>query len=100
MAALLSAFHPVPVIIRKRAKELLDVIRDAVKGALASKQTETTDEASVEQNAMVVDENKVPEGASDAPTSLVQATLWSSSMSLWFHLRPPRPNGSYLQSLP
>ena len=36
MASLLSVFHPVPPVIRRRAKELLDTIRDTMKKTLGT----------------------------------------------------------------
>ena len=87
MAALLSVFHPVPPVIRRRAKELLDTIRDAVKGALGSSSaadgsvevaTTTTSTTSTEAEAdMSVD---------DTPTAVVNSTSMVSSVSsdsLW-----------------
>ncbi|KZT64247.1 hypothetical protein DAEQUDRAFT_698972 [Daedalea quercina L-15889] len=45
MAGLLSIFHPVPAVIRRRSKELLDAIRDAVKEALGALKAKTAPEA-------------------------------------------------------
>ena len=88
MAALLSVFHPVPPVIRRRAKELLDTIRDAVKGALGSGSaaennaevatTTTSTEAEAEAEAhMSIDDTPA---AVVASTSIVSS---ASSDSLW-----------------
>lgn len=36
MASLLAVFHPVPPVVRRRVKELLDAIRAAMKDALGN----------------------------------------------------------------
>ena len=80
MAALLAVFHPVPAMIRKRAKDLLDAIRVAVKQALTSPEASASDEKSVEQTStdMSVDEGKAPATSTEAAVSLAATSLWSS----------------------
>ena len=86
MAALLSVFHPVPPVIRRRAKELLDTIRDAVKGALGSgsaaensaeADTTTTNTEAEAEARMSIDDTPA---AVVASTSIVSS---ASSDSLW-----------------
>ena len=79
MAALLSVFHPVPPIIRRRAKELLDAIRDSVKGALAAATTtETNTEADLLQESVDIDMS-----ASEKPSVVVAKTSSKPTTSLW-----------------
>ncbi|GBE85266.1 Exosome complex exonuclease rrp6 [Sparassis crispa] len=85
MAALLSVFHPVPPVIRRRTKELLDAIRDTVKAQLgntgAANVTEQQQQAS-EVSPETVKTMQVNEAASNAVIS-------SSSTSLWAKVLPP-----------
>ncbi len=80
MAALLSVFHPVPPVIRRRAKELLDAIRDAVKQALGAPGAASASviDARVEEApaAMAVD-------APETVAEVVEATPAQPSQSLW-----------------
>ncbi|KAH9939788.1 ribonuclease H-like domain-containing protein [Epithele typhae] len=77
MAALLSVFRPVPPVIRRRAKDLLDAIRGAVKGALASSGQITSSESSDQVvGAMDVDSDKP---TIKPPPSITPSSLWSNS---------------------
>ena len=81
MAALLTVFHPTPPVIRRRAKELLDAIRDAVKGVLgapipANSSVEAAASTRETDAAMSVDE-KVEVVATSA-SSVVPPSLWSN----------------------
>ncbi|RDX45737.1 hypothetical protein OH76DRAFT_1407731 [Lentinus brumalis] len=80
MAALLSVFHPVPPVIRRRAKELLDAIRDAVKQALGAPgaASASVTDARVEEApaAMAVD-------APETVAEVVEVTPAQPSQSLW-----------------
>ena len=81
MAAFLSVFHPASPIIRRRAKELLDAIRNAVKGALAPAPTSSSAEAATstreEEVAMSVDE-KVIEVVTASVSSVASTSLWTN----------------------
>ncbi|KAI1789123.1 hypothetical protein LXA43DRAFT_1096686 [Ganoderma leucocontextum] len=82
MAALLSVFRPAPPIIRRRAKELLDAIRNAVKGALgaagpASSSAEPVTSTKEAEVAMSVDE-KVEGVVTTSVSSVASASLWSN----------------------
>lgn len=77
MAALLRIFHSVPPILRRRSKELLDVIRECVKLQLSN--TSTTlivPEVPEDDVPMIVD------GTEESPKVPKDATskLWSNGM--------------------
>ncbi|KAI0739418.1 hypothetical protein C8Q80DRAFT_1198600 [Daedaleopsis nitida] len=91
MAAFLSIFRPVPPVIRRRAKELLDTIRDAAKRALSTGTAgQSTADASVERVAstMAVDgPETVQTRVTDAPstsksTSKITESLWAAVASI------------------
>jgi exosome complex exonuclease RRP6 len=67
MAALLSGFHPVPPIMRKRAKELLDVIKDNLSAPSMSVVPATTT-PKAKANLVVTEIN----------TDVNTSTLWSN----------------------
>lgn len=79
MAALLSVFHPVPPVIRRRAKELLDAIRDTVKGALgptAETPRATAGPSAAQEVAMPIDEEA---SAAEMPkASTLSSALWAN----------------------
>ncbi|KAM5540062.1 hypothetical protein V8D89_006202 [Ganoderma adspersum] len=82
MAAFLSVFHPAPPIIRRRAKELLDAIRDAVKKALgapgpASSGAEGATSTREPEVAMSVDE-KAEEVVAALASSVASTSLWTN----------------------
>ncbi|KAG5642308.1 hypothetical protein DXG03_003028 [Asterophora parasitica] len=79
MAALLRIFHSVPPVIRKRAKELLDVIRDRVKRHLSSTTTvEVAEKASTPAPTTTTEVPAQPEPALPNPSTL---TLWNRTSS-------------------
>ena len=90
MAALLSVFHPVPAVVRRRSKELLDTIRNSVKGALNTPQASTTGVTSEDSGvAAVAVEDEAP-SAADAPSiSTTVASLWGDGRpsSCWVHVQ-------------
>jgi exosome complex exonuclease RRP6 len=83
MAALLHAFEYTPPVVKRRAKELLDVIRDAMKKGLSSAvedpkellPTTSTEEAIIAPSKMDVD---VPL----ASTQPLHTSLWSFNKAL------------------
>ena len=82
MAALLSVFHPVPPVIRRRAKELLDAIRDAAKSALGAGAAPSS--SMVETSAPEMSTTMVVDEANAAVVEESYATSSSkSTQSLW-----------------
>lgn len=82
MAALLSVVRPVPAVIRRRAKELLDAIRNAVKQALTPADVGGGGATSTERSpsAIVVDDKKmIVEPASPPVSATTASSLWSGS---------------------
>lgn len=82
MAALLHAFASTPPVVKRRAKELLDIIRDAVKKGLSGAVEDlkeslptASSETTVAPSRMVVD---VP----SASTQPQQTSLWSFNKAL------------------
>ena len=96
MAALLSVFHPVPPVIRRRAKELLDTIRDAVKAALGAPTAAMASlsvldvQAEEAPAAMVVDATETVKEVADVSITQPSPPLWASgkrlSYLLWFDM--------------
>lgn len=93
MAALLSTFQPVPPVVRRRGRELLDAIRDAVKrtlgpelsagpsAAASTAQVAQADvaETTAESKAMQVDGHVLPvvEGCGTGTSGAAVTSLWS-----------------------
>ena len=86
MAALLSLFHPVPPVVRRRSKELLNAIREAVKSVQDAANAQTVPEA-----ALVPADAPVAEAAADVEMDDAEAATASSgraeasSTDLWDH---------------
>ena len=86
MAALLSLFHPVPPVVRRRSKELLDAIREAVKSVQDAAEPQVSPEA-----ALVQADAPVAEAAADVEMDAAEAATASSgraeasSTDLWDH---------------
>jgi hypothetical protein len=79
MAALLAIFHPVPPVIRKRAKELLDAIRTTVKAALApppAPPASETVEATEPTSAVEIDAEELVEP--EASAEPLTTSIWTS----------------------
>jgi exosome complex exonuclease RRP6 len=74
MAALLHAFPSTPPVVRRRAKELLDVIRDAVKKGLSGPAAPSEPTPAVLSEAMLESRKDVDVSAVPAPAS---SSLWS-----------------------
>lgn len=81
MAALLKIFHSVPPVIRRRAKELLEVIRDCVKRHLtktsASSVVDGPSDIHVDKLEISTEVNTIL--VTDPP---VLSNIWSLSKSL------------------
>ena len=96
MAALLSVFHPVPPVIRRRAKELLDTIRDAVKAALGAPTAAMASlsvldvQAEEAPAAMVVDATETVKEVADVSITQPSPPSWASGKRLcsllWFDM--------------
>ena len=82
MAALLHAFPSTPPVVRRRAKELLDVIRDAVRKGLSGP-------AVPSEPVPVVLAEVAPESKEEVDTPLEHAApVAAASSSLWSHSKP------------
>jgi len=77
MAGLLRTFHPVPPVVRRRAKELLDVVRDCVKVHLSSNTASPTPVFETEKSVLINDM-----GLSEAVRNTSQG-IESESSTLW-----------------
>jgi exosome complex exonuclease RRP6 len=113
MAALLHAFSSTPPVVKRRAKELLDVIRNAVKKGLLGAVEEPRGPLSTAPSETTVAPSKMDVDVPSASTQPVsQATLWSrnkylptAATSSLFGVASPRPlystsNSSLFGSLP
>ena len=80
MTALLHAFPSTPPVVRRRSKELLDVIRDAVKRGLSDAAEGPGDLLVAEPTEATVASIKTEGDESSAPTPPV-----SQPLSLWSH---------------
>ena len=88
MAALLAVFHPVPPVIRRRAKELLDTIRQAVKSALSTPEAAEESSGDVETAAesMAVDQAENTQSPPQSSTSDSTPSLWSRGKGSRVHI--------------
>jgi exosome complex exonuclease RRP6 len=83
MVALLRVFQSVPPVIRRRAKELLDTIRNCVRDHLSSKTSPSPD---VQEDIEMQDEVQLPTSTSKDEEESGQrdnSTLWSSGQSVF-----------------
>lgn len=81
MAGLLGLFQHVPAVIRRRAKELLDTIREAAKDVVAVEAVTAEVSApseSVRDEAMTVVEDEVKENIPQDAPSVHEQQLWPS----------------------
>lgn len=81
MAALLHAFPSTPPVVRRRAKELLDVIRDAVRKGLSGP-------AAPSEPTPAVSSEPKPESRKDVDVSSEDPAPAPASSSLWSHSKP------------
>ena len=84
MAALLHTFPSTPPVVRRRSKELLDIIRDAVKRGLSDAAEEPEDILVAEPTGATVPSIKTEGDESSAPTPSVSqpVSLWSYNQAL------------------
>ncbi|KAI0030263.1 ribonuclease H-like domain-containing protein [Vararia minispora EC-137] len=86
MAGLLATFHTLPAVVRRRAGEMLDVIRTAVKRGLAAQPTVTPAPAAVSmpQTGKTPVQATSSETTDESPTSDAHPTtsLWLPSVPL------------------
>ncbi|KAI0823218.1 hypothetical protein BC628DRAFT_1325541 [Trametes gibbosa] len=93
MAALLSVFHPPPPIIRRRAKELLDAIRETVKRVLGTVGTDGKHEQLAEANVEGVMPNGSQEVAEEVPKTSIRSG-GNTSSKLWSNGLLTRPSAA------
>ncbi|EPQ54765.1 hypothetical protein GLOTRDRAFT_77494 [Gloeophyllum trabeum ATCC 11539] len=87
MAALLGSFQPVPPVIRRRAKELLDGIKEVVKEALGTSAAKpaavvTADESGATASAKRDEDDKmvgIEETTAPEPSQAGPSRLWSTT---------------------
>lgn len=82
LAALLSLFHPVPSVIRRRSKELLDAIRGAVRNAQKETQAARQPPTDVPVAAQEDVEMDAAEAAAPSSGSAESLDLWTRSAYL------------------
>ncbi|KAF9468748.1 hypothetical protein BDZ94DRAFT_1304497 [Collybia nuda] len=110
MAALLKVFHAVPPVIRRRAKELLDVIRDCLNRHLSrTSAPPTPGNTEGSSSDLHIDEAEIPNKADTAPTTDARPlNIWSpdskppavTSLLFGSALVPPtRPSANVTHSL-
>ncbi|KAI0643061.1 ribonuclease H-like domain-containing protein [Trametes meyenii] len=86
MAGLLSVFRPVPPVVQRRAKELLDAIREAVQRALGMGGSAEAYPTGPKPETDVAISTAKPEAAAQVPSAATPldsqaSTLWSSATS-------------------
>lgn len=79
MAALLSTFQHVPLVVRKRAKELFDAIQDATRTPAEASAVPTPAAPAVVEEPMQVDE--APTEQPPAQETVAESSLWPSGAS-------------------
>jgi exosome complex exonuclease RRP6 len=82
MAALLHSFEFTPPVVKRRAKELLDVIRDAVKKGLSGPVEDPKELLPVASSETTVAPNKMDVDVPSASTQPQPTSLWSSNKAL------------------
>ncbi len=82
MAALLHAFEFTPPVVKRRAKELLDVIRDAMKKGLSGAVEDTNEVPPTASFETTVAPSKIDVDAPPAATQPRQPYLWSFNKAL------------------
>ncbi|KAH9922677.1 uncharacterized protein B0H18DRAFT_1017430 [Fomitopsis serialis] len=100
MAALLSVFHPVPPVVRRRAKELLDAIRDAVKGAAKTATAPAGAPADASVAGVQIPDGGVEMAAEAAPAHAGPVSTPTHSTDLWAHAsRAPKAGAAVASAL-
>jgi exosome complex exonuclease RRP6 len=84
MAALLHAFSSTPPVVRRRAKELLDVIRNAVKKGLSDFVEQPRQSPPAVSSELISEPDKMDVDISRADKSSIppQSSLWSRNKTL------------------
>jgi exosome complex exonuclease RRP6 len=82
MAALLHAFEFTPPVVKRRAKELLDIIRDAVKKGLSGAVEDPKDVTPTASSETSVAPSKMDIDVPSASTQPRQTSLWSFNKAL------------------
>jgi len=82
MAALLHAFEFTPPVVKRRAKELLDVIRDAMKEGLSGAVEDPKEVPSTVSSETTVAPSKMGDDVPSASTQPRQTSLWSFNKAL------------------
>jgi hypothetical protein len=79
MAAFLAAFKPIPPVIRRRAKELLDVIQETTREYCDSFKTAEADDSNIESTFVSVRDAPMVEVEVTASTSTdtLNSRLWA-----------------------
>jgi exosome complex exonuclease RRP6 len=82
MAALLHAFEFTPPVVKRRAKELLDVIRDAMKKGVSGAVEDPKELLPTAPSETTVAPTKMDTDVSSASTQARQTSLWSFNKAL------------------
>jgi len=82
MAALLHALEFTPPVVKRRAKELLDVIRDAMKKGMSSAVEDPKELLSTTSSEITVAPSKMDIDVPSASTQPRQTSLWSVNKAL------------------
>jgi exosome complex exonuclease RRP6 len=82
MAALLHAFEYTPPVVKRRAKELLDVIRDATKKGLSGAVEDPKEVLPAASSETTVAPSKMDVDVPSASTQPRQTSLWSFNKAL------------------
>ena len=82
MAALLHAFEFTPPVVKRRAKELLDVIRDAMKKGLSDAVEDSKELLPTASSETTVAPSEMNVDVPSASTQPRQTSLWSFNRSL------------------
>jgi exosome complex exonuclease RRP6 len=89
MTSLLRVFQSVPAVVRKRAKELLDTIRQCVRENLPSEAIDDATDPSVH----ILEETEVSKSTVAEPISpkdnVAESSLWSNGAFISFHRGQP-----------
>jgi len=82
MAALLHAFDFTPPVVKRRAKELLDVIRDTMKKELSGAIEDSKETSAMASSETTVAPSKTDVDVPSASTQPRQTSLWSFNKAL------------------
>ncbi|KAN0114265.1 Ribonuclease H-like domain containing protein [Russula decolorans] len=82
MAALLHAFDFTPPVVKRRAKELLDIIRDAMKEGLSGAVEDPKEVLPTASSETTVAPSKMDVDVPSASAQLRQTSLWSFNKAL------------------